>query len=63
MEIIEKVIIKNSSERNQLYTLFVHASQGDFKDIIDSKDDVKIKELEKTIKDEGRKYEKNKQSK
>ena len=52
MEIETTVKVKNTSERCNLYTLFVHAAQGDFKGDIDSGDKAKIKNIEDTIKAE-----------
>lgn len=70
MNIKTVVTVEDTSNRCNLYTLFVHASQGDFKETIDSGDKDKINDLENTIKkefdvfanryfNEGRDYEKS----
>ena len=74
MKVNEKVTITNASERSELYTLFVHASQGDYKEIVNGSDSNEIKKLEAMIKksfDEfatkafnvGREYEASKANK
>ena len=71
MKVDEKVTITNASERSELYTLFVHASQGDYKEVVNGSDSNEIKKLEAMLKrsfDEfatrafnmGREYEANK---
>jgi len=52
MNIKVSVKVENTTERCSLYTMFVHASQGDFKEQIDSGDKGKIKDIEDMIKKE-----------
>jgi len=73
MNIEVTVKVKDTAERNYLYTILVNAAQGVYKDVLDSKDKDAIKELEDTFKKEfdlfanhyfnaGRTYEKENSS-
>ena len=69
MNIKTTVTVENTADRNYLYTIFVNALQGDFAEVIASKDKEKIDEIAAMVKkefdifanhyfDAGRTYEK-----
>jgi hypothetical protein len=74
VEVIERVEIKNSADRNYLYTLFTKAAMGDYKHIFDNREGLAIDELDQEIRtefdnfaqkcfDKGREFERCKQAK
>ncbi len=50
VQVKEVVTVVNSTDRNELYTLFINAARGDFVEVVTGKDKHEINKLEDLFK-------------